>query len=158
MKKIIVFCLALLTITSMSFTVVNSPPVSAGANLVDDAKCQETGSAKCAPNCPDPASGKPVPAGCPAARDCRSAGTDAASCNVVAKYLNPLINALGILAGVAVTIGIIVGGIQYASSGGDPQKAAEGKKHIKMAVIAFVGFLFMYTFLSFLIPGGLIIK
>jgi hypothetical protein len=157
MKKAIVLCLAVLVVAGLSLPVGSSAPVSA-ISLVDSAKCQENAAApECPANCPDPASGKqaPDPSKCPAVRDCRSTTE---SCNVVSRYLNPLINALGILAGVAVTIGIATGGIQYAMSGGDPQKAAAGKKHIKMAVVAMIGFLLMYAFLDFLIPGGVLIK
>lgn len=130
-----------------------SPTPSGSSNLlVDSAKCVDSDTAKCPINCPDPASGVPVtdPA-CPAARNCQALNS---GCNVVAKYLNPLITVVTILAGLAIVTGIIIGGIQYASSGGDPQKAATGKKHIKMSVVALIGLLFMYAFLNFLIPGG----
>lgn len=79
---------------------------------------------------------------------------DTASCDLITKYVNPLIIFIGILAGIAVTIGIIIGGIQYASSGGDPQKAAAGKQHIKMSVVALIGFIFLWALLRFLLPGG----
>jgi len=72
------------------------------------------------------------------------------------KYLNPFIAFLSIVVGIAVVIGIIVGGIQYITSGGDPQAAANGKRHLRNAVIAFLMYLFLYALLNFLIPGGLI--
>lgn len=75
-------------------------------------------------------------------------------CNVVTQYLNPFIKFLGILAGIAVTIGIIVGGIQYSASGGDPQKVASAKKHIRNSILALLVYFFLYAFLKFIIPGG----
>lgn len=78
------------------------------------------------------------------------------NCDLVKKYINPLILLISTLAGIAVTIGIILGGIQYASSGGDPQKAAAGKQHIKVAVVGLIGYLFLYMLLKFLLPNGLI--
>lgn len=155
MKKIIVSCLALLMLAGMPVPFMANTKVSANA-LVDSGKCQASDTVQCVRSCPDPASGaKNIPPECPGSRDCRSVNNNPESCNVVAKYLNPLITALGFLVGVAVVAGVMFGGIQYASSGGDPQKAATGKKHIKMAVIALVGYLFLYAFLAFLIPGGI---
>jgi hypothetical protein len=76
------------------------------------------------------------------------------SCDIVKKYVNPLIVLMGILVGIAATIGIIWGGIEYSSSGGDPQKAASGKRHIVAAIIALIGYFFVYGLLNFLIPSG----
>ncbi|HSH17942.1 MAG TPA: pilin, partial [Candidatus Saccharimonadales bacterium] len=134
------FSFALLVMVGLAVPVVSADPDTA-SGLRTGSQC--TAGEKCIPDPKDPLLSK--------TKDCTKAGED---CNVVAKYLNPAINLMAILAGVAVTIGIITGGIQYASSGGDPQKAAEGKKHIKMAVVALVGFIFLYMFLQFLIPGS----
>lgn len=84
-------------------------------------------------------------------------GCTGENCNLVQKYLNPLINILSILVGVAVVMGIIYGGIQYSASGGDPQKAAAAKTHIRNSVVALIVYFFLYAFLKFLVPGtGLI--
>ena len=66
-----------------------------------------------------------------------------------------LINFLSAMVGVAVVISIIVGGIQYTTSSGDPQKVSAAKKRILNAVVALLAFIFMYAFLQFLIPGGI---
>lgn len=176
MKKSLQFVLLLLVATSLSLCTLggtalarltecdgpcpsNGPgsqspgPISPGSgsgtgskeDLVSDARCTTTETATCATLKDDPA----------LSEDCR---VDAAACNPVYNFINPLINTLAVLAGVAVAAGIIIGGIQYASSGGDPQKAATGKNHIKMAVVALIGFFFMYAFLQFLIPGGILTR
>ena len=75
-------------------------------------------------------------------------------CNIITKYLNPFIKILSVMVGIAVVIGIIIGGIQYAASAGDPQKAAGAKLRIRNAVIALLAYFFLYAFLKFLIPGG----
>jgi hypothetical protein len=146
MKKLALFTMGLFIIAAIPVTLY-SQSVLAGSVYTDafsDDVCKESEQgAQCADSTEDQTLNV----------DCRTDGT---SCNPVTKYLNPLINALAIFAGIAVVIGIIVGGIQYSSSGGDPQKAAAGKKHIKMAIIALVGFFFLYTFLQFLLPGGVI--
>ncbi len=79
-----------------------------------------------------------------------------AGCNLVTKYVNPIIKILSGLAGVAVIIGIIYGGILYASSAGDAQQVAKSKLIIRNSVIALLAFFFLYAFLKFLVPGNII--
>jgi hypothetical protein len=74
---------------------------------------------------------------------------------LTAKYINPTIVLLTYIVGVAVVIAVIAGGIRYASSSGDPQKTEAGKKMITRALYALVGYLFLYSVLQFLSPGGL---
>lgn len=83
-----------------------------------------------------------------------SCGKD--SCDLVGKYLDPLINLLSGLVGIAVVISIILGGVQYTTSAGDPQKAAKAKSRITTSIIAMISFMFLYAFLQFLIPGGIL--
>lgn len=83
--------------------------------------------------------------------DCQVAN----KCTLIGKYVNPLINVLAALVGVAVVISIVIGGIQYASSAGDPQAASAAKNRIRNALIALVTFIFLYGLINFLIPGGL---
>ncbi len=75
-------------------------------------------------------------------------------CELIQKYVNPFINLMTVLVGIAVVIGIIVGGIQVATSAGDPQKAASGKDHIRNAMIAIVAYLLLFSGLQFILPGG----
>lgn len=123
--------------------------------------------------CPDPDTGKDVACvSCPdgssvasetqcsdnagdAAANDKDCGT-ATNCDLVTKYINPFVNFLAALVGVAVTISIVVGGIRYASSAGDPQATAAAKARIRNAIIALVTFIFLYALLNFLIPGGLV--
>lgn len=82
--------------------------------------------------------------------DCTSS-----NCNLLKKYINPLINALSIAFGFIVVISLIMGAIQFSASEGDPQKAAQAKKRIANTLVAFFVYSLMYGFLQFLIPGGL---
>lgn len=84
--------------------------------------------------------------------NCKSSSLS--QCGIMTQYVYPLINFLTALVGVAVTISIIVGGIQYASSAGDPQAASAARKRITNAIIALVVFIFLYSLLNFLMPGG----
>ncbi len=80
---------------------------------------------------------------------------DATSC-AVAKYVNPLIRLLAIVAGVAVVGGIIWGAIQYGSSAGDPQKVAKGKRTITQALVGLVAFLLLGSFVQFMTPYNVV--
>jgi len=81
--------------------------------------------------------------------------SDGTSC-FYKKYVNPAIKLLSALVGVAVVIAIIWGGIEYITSEGDPQKAANGKKRIVGALVGLVAFILLYTVLQFLAPGGIL--
>lgn len=75
-------------------------------------------------------------------------------CDIVSFYLEPAINILAALVGIVVTISIIVGGIQYASSADDPQKVSQAKGRITKSLVALVSFFFLYVFLQWIMPGG----
>jgi hypothetical protein len=76
-------------------------------------------------------------------------------CDFVGKYVNPAINLLSLSFGVIAAISIIAGGIQYSVSAGDPQKVSNAKKRILNTIVAIVAYMFLYSFLQFLVPGGL---
>lgn len=143
MKKFIYFGAILLAAVSMLTPLLATSVVSAAPACTRDE--QLTGSEEELPPCSDPA----VSAGgqCPNARNC----------SVITQYVQPMVDFLAAFVGVAVVISMIYGGIEYASSGGDPQKAAAGKNRIRNAIGALLLFLFFYAFLRFaLLPGDLI--
>ena len=76
------------------------------------------------------------------------------NCQIL-NYVVLFTNVLAGLVGLVVVSVIIVGGIQYASAGNDPQKINAAKGRIFNALLALVVFIFMYAFLQWLIPGGL---
>ena len=81
---------------------------------------------------------------------------DVSNCDLINNYINPFVNFLAAAVGLAVVISIVIGGIQYGSSGGDPSKVTQAKNRIRNALVALVTFLFLYALLNFLIPGGLL--
>ena len=87
----------------------------------------------------------------PALTEC--SGTN---CDLIQKYINPLIATLSAAVGVVVTISIVYGGIQYASSAGDPQKSAAAKSRITNSIFVLIAFFLLFAFLSWLLPGGLL--
>lgn len=76
------------------------------------------------------------------------------NCDII-KILNVVINIFSGLVTITVIIVVIVAGIQYSASSGDPQAAAAAKKRITNALIAVVAFAVMYGFIQWLVPGGI---
>jgi hypothetical protein len=85
--------------------------------------------------------------------DSKTDGLTAKYC-LFSKYLNPTVNALTAVVGLAAAAAIIFGAIQVSSSAGDPQKAANGKNHIRNALVGLLAYILLYSFLQFIIPGG----
>src|SRR6218665_2828820 len=53
------------------------------------------------------------------------------------RYINPLVKLLSAAAGVVTVLALVVGGVQYSASDGDPQKIAAAKGLMIKAVIGF---------------------
>lgn len=100
---------------------------------------------------PAPAKKKPKPKPAPKKTACNLT----AGCDLIKTYINPFINFLSIAFGLIAVISIIIGGIQYSASQGDPQKSAQAKTRISNTMLAIFAYLFLYVLLQFLIPGGL---
>lgn len=90
-------------------------------------------------------------------------GTDRFTCtgdacvndNPITKFLFVVIDLLIGAIGIIIVAVIILAGIQYTTSGGNPQLAAQAKKRIINAVIALVAFFFLFAFLQWSIQGGI---
>lgn len=93
---------------------------------------------------------------CPTSQALSTATDDGARAKICffGKYINPVVNLLSALVGIVVVIGIVLGAVQFGSSAGDPQKAANGKNHIRNALLGLLAYLLLYAFLQFMIPGG----
>jgi len=90
-----------------------------------------------------------------ALRDCKGTAGECLEANPIRVWVVYLINFLSAGVGVIVTIMIIVGGIQYASAGGNPQAVQAAKKKIANSIIALIAYFFLFAFLQWLVPGGL---
>jgi len=75
--------------------------------------------------------------------------------NFLTKYINPFISLLTVVVGVAAAISIVVAGIQYASAGSDPGKVQKAKDRIGQTLLGLVAYILLFSFLNFIIPGGL---
>ncbi|MET1033153.1 MAG: hypothetical protein ABWX94_01505 [Candidatus Saccharimonadales bacterium] len=99
----------------------------------------------------------PGVAGDPCADPALNASCKSISCNALIKdYVEPGIKALTGLMGVVVAASIIVAGIQYGSAGSDPGKVAAAKKRLTSAILALLSYFFMFAFLQWLLPGGVL--
>ena len=75
--------------------------------------------------------------------------------NPLTNDINTIIDVLGAGVGIVVTAMIIVGGIQYAIAGDNPQRLSEARKRIINALIALFVFMFIFAFVQWLVPGGI---
>ncbi|MDL2341583.1 MAG: hypothetical protein QFB87_00705 [Patescibacteria group bacterium] len=142
-KKIVTGLLIVPTV-ALALLVFILPASSAKAAPADQYKCSGDTSV-CVTDTPDPAITQ--------AKKCKPGSTD--KCDFIASYVNPFIKLLSAAVGIAVVVGILIGGVEYISSGGDPQKAASGRKHIVNAVIGLVVYIFLFGLINFIIPGGI---
>lgn len=78
---------------------------------------------------------------------CKSVG------NPIADMMFGIIRFLTTGVGIVVVASIIVGGIQYITSAGDPQKNAAAIKRIRESLIGLLVFIFAYAILNYVIPG-----
>ncbi len=74
--------------------------------------------------------------------------------NPIVSMLKVAINTLTAAIGIIVTVVIIWAGIEYASSGGDPGRAAQARKRILNAILALIMFVFLWALLQWLVPGS----
>lgn len=75
--------------------------------------------------------------------------------NPIVEWTVFITNILAVGVGVIVTIMIIIGGIQYASAGPNPQAIQSAKKKIANAILALIAYMFLYAFVQYLVPGGI---
>lgn len=73
----------------------------------------------------------------------------------IAEYVKQILQLLGGAIGLVIMLMLIIGGIQYITSVGDPARIKAAKQRIQDALIALFLFLTAYAFLIFVVPGGL---
>jgi hypothetical protein len=80
------------------------------------------------------------------------------NCDLIKTYINPGIKLLSVVFGLIVMVSLIMGGIQYSTSEGDPQKVSKAKHRLTMTVISLVAYFFLFAMLQWLVPGGIFNK
>jgi hypothetical protein len=74
--------------------------------------------------------------------------------NPIVKDLDIFVNFLSGLIGIVVVGMLIMGGIQYSTAGDSPDAVGKAKQRITNALLALVGFMLIYAFVQWIIPGG----
>ena len=69
-------------------------------------------------------------------------------------FVYAIIRFLSIGVGIAITIALIVSGIQYSASEGNAEVSTKAKKRVESAITGLVIYIFTWSLLQFLIPGG----
>ena len=123
--------LLILTLTSATFLLLNDSSVSASNHNLDRLAQVDTGQQGC--------EDETKPETCP--------GT---------KFLNRILNIMAFVAMPLIILMIVIGGIQYSMATDNPEKVATAKGRIIKAIVALIFFVSLWSFLSWLIPGGLI--
>lgn len=80
---------------------------------------------------------------------------DCLEINPIVKMVDFAVNILSALAGVIIVAMIVAGGIQYSTAGASPQAVGAAKSKIINALIALLALFFVYSFLQWLVPGGI---
>lgn len=86
--------------------------------------------------------------------DCSDPNPDQSNCGIVG-YLVTFINVLSALVGIIIVIMIAIGGIQYSTARDNPQGTAAAKGRILNAILALIFYLFAFSILQWLVPGGI---
>ncbi len=66
-----------------------------------------------------------------------------------------LIRFFSVGVGIAVTLSLIIAGIQYTTAEGNPESSQKAKLRAQQALIGLAIYIFSWSLLQFLIPGGL---
>jgi hypothetical protein len=75
---------------------------------------------------------------------------------LILKYTVAGINFLSALAGIALIASLMIAGFQYMTAQDDPSKVQKSKARIIQTLLALLLFIFMYSLLNFLVPGGVL--
>lgn len=81
---------------------------------------------------------------------------DKASGGAIVNYLRLILKLLSGVVGLLIILMLVVAGVQYMTSLGDPGRVKSAKDRIVNAITALVLFLTMFAILNFLIPGGIL--
>lgn len=76
--------------------------------------------------------------------------------NPIILWIAFFINVLAAVIGVGAVAMLIFAGVQYTAAADNPSQVEAAKKKIGAVVLGLVAFIFLYAFLNWLIPGGVI--
>lgn len=91
----------------------------------------------------------------PLKADCQAVNLDKNNCKII-RFIVDLIRVLSGLVGIVVVIMLAYSGIQYSMAKDNPQAVTAAKERIKNTLIALLAYLFVFSFLQWVVPGGVI--
>lgn len=91
---------------------------------------------------------------CPAGQE--QISNDPAGGGAIVYYLKEILRLVNELVGAIIILVIIIAGIQYMISAGDPTKVKAAKGRLTNAFTALILYMLMFAILNFLIPGGVL--
>lgn len=74
--------------------------------------------------------------------------------NPIVTRLNDIVAFLSAGIGIVIVGVIILGGIQYSAAGDNAEAVTKAKKRITDGLLALLGFLLIFAFLQWIVPGG----
>ncbi len=141
--KLSALFVGILVATPLLFTaIVKLYPGQSDVVYAENKICQKATDTNCTPQSSDPAL---------AGKDDTCKTGDC----IIDRYVSPTIKALSALVGVVATASIVYAGIQYSSAEGDAGKISAARKRISQTIAGLLAWLFLLTFLNWLMPGGL---
>ncbi len=75
--------------------------------------------------------------------------------NPIEDIIYAIIRFMALGVGIIVVISIIIAGIQYTSSEGNPEVTQQAKDRIRFTMFGLFLYIFAYTIMQYLVPGGL---
>lgn len=80
--------------------------------------------------------------------------TNSVNISPIMDFALAIVRFLSIGVGIAITIALIMSGIQYSASEGNAEASTKAKKRVESAITGLVIYIFAFSLLQFLIPGG----
>lgn len=77
-----------------------------------------------------------------------------ANLNPILDLVFAFVRFLSVGVGIVIILALIMSGIQYSGSEGNPEASAKAKKRAQNALIGLVIYMFAWSILQFIIPGG----
>jgi hypothetical protein len=115
----------------IAIKILPDPPIGPGPKLLPTSNCPSGFSIPV-----NDAAGNPIPGG------------------PIIFYLKEILWLVNRLVGAIVVLVLVIGGIQYITSAGDPTNVKKAKSRITAAMTALLLYFMMVAILNFLIPGG----
>lgn len=87
--------------------------------------------------------------------DCIGETLSSQNCAIIRHVAN-FIRVLSATAGVVITTMIAYAGVQYTMSRDNPEETSQARQRIRNSLIALIVYVFMFAFLQYVVPGGIL--